>query len=295
MKNSCTLTVFKSHSKSIYGRFPSLGKVRNAKSLIGALNKLLIPWRLKHMIDMIDVCIVTRDPKAPHRNGVIKAIKRSDLPVGKLIIEVTRPLGMARKNAIDKVQTKWFAFIDDDVLIGRNWYAMVSKYINEDVGAIEGAPIGIGYGRKLDQLILSKALDEQVKELSVGERGGCCAVLIRTDSVRDWKPSRPDLSSLEDYEITQHILKKKLRWIRIRMPDTLHLQGWIKHLKNCMWYASGYKKLNKYKTISYFASTSKFCIKTIFYIIIGRAKTPLSFRILELLSNLAILLGLMIG
>ena len=100
---------------------------------------------------------------------------------------------------------------------------MIKKQIAEDVGAIEGRTYIIN-----DKPSINKAFNDHQKakgstELRRGDRGFLMCTLLRTKVVKDWKPSRNDLSTFEDYELTQHVLKKGYSWLVVD-SDALHLR-----------------------------------------------------------------------
>ncbi|MDH5439027.1 MAG: glycosyltransferase, partial [Candidatus Bathyarchaeota archaeon] len=148
----------------------------------------------------------------------------------------SKPLALARMRAIQKVTTEWFAFVDDDVQIGPDWYKQVSAYITPGVGAVCGRMTERGLGSSWD-----KAVNEQIRrirqvtELRRGERGYTHNTLLRTDLVRDWRPSRDDLEAYEDYEITQHILSKGFRWLVVPNVDAWHEKTWMRVWHNVIW------------------------------------------------------------
>ena len=195
----------------------------------------------------IDVCLVTKNPD-------IKTIKGLEyVPVHDLITERSRPLGLARMKAIQKVKTEWFAFIDDDVEIGPDWFRTVYSSIDPEVGAVEGLLFDYGFGFELDRELNDKKISSYSScpyELKPGERGKTHNVLIRTNIVRDWAPSRGDLSAFEDYEITQHILSKGYKWMLI--PEFLgkHKKGWDHEKASARWGLEGRVKLFGWKSVA---------------------------------------------
>ena len=189
------------------------------------------------VINGIDVCIVTKNE--------IQAIKGLEhLPICNLIVETSSPLALARMRAIQKVETEWFAFIDDDVEINREWFKDGSRYVQDRVGAVEGITKIKGLGMKWDDALNSgRMIKRRVSELRIGERGLTHNTLIKTSLVKDWKPSRSDLTTYEDYEITQHVLKKGYRWLRVPV-GACHVWSWHKVWTNGAWAMRGWKKLN---------------------------------------------------
>jgi glycosyltransferase involved in cell wall biosynthesis len=149
----------------------------------------------------IDVCLVTKDPRVRSVKGL------EHVPVNKLIIERSKPLALARAKAIRKVTTEFFAFIDDDVEISKEWFKTLTAYMKPDVGAVQGTLLIKGLGKVWDNA-LNKS-KRRIYELHLGQRGFLHNTLIRTELVRDWNPP-PDLSAFEDYHLTPTCFKEGL-------------------------------------------------------------------------------------
>jgi glycosyltransferase involved in cell wall biosynthesis len=187
----------------------------------------------------IDVCLVTKDPRVRSVKGL------EHVPVNKLIIERSKPLALARAKAIRKVTTEFFAFIDDDVEISKEWFKTLTAYMKPDVGAVQGTLLIKGLGKVWDNA-LNKS-KRRIYELHLGQRGFLHNTLIRTELVRDWNPP-PDLSAFEDYHLTQHVLKKGYRWIVVP-TDSYHRKTWKQVWGNAIWAMEGWKKLNPSPTL----------------------------------------------
>ncbi|MDH5687533.1 MAG: glycosyltransferase [Candidatus Bathyarchaeota archaeon] len=177
----------------------------------------------------IDVCFVTK-------NSGSKLSGLEYLPVNHLIVETSKPLALARMRAIQKVTTEWFAFIDDDVRIGPDWYKQVSTRVMPRVGAVCGRMTERGLGVSWDKAVNEQTgRIRQVTELRRGERGYTHNTLLRTALVRDWMPSRDDLEAYEDYEIAQHVLSKGFRWLVVPDVNAWHEKTWMRVWHNVIW------------------------------------------------------------
>ena len=86
----------------------------------------------------IDVCIPTKLKDIPQ--AVREAIVR-EIPYSRIILERAYPLSKARMLLIKKAKTKWFLFVDDDIILGKDWFKRVSRYMIKNVGAIEGVDL----------------------------------------------------------------------------------------------------------------------------------------------------------
>lgn len=121
----------------------------------------------------------------------------------------------ARQKGIREVETEWFAFVDSDVILCKEWFKRAEKNIKPDVGAIWGLE---RYKIKnlnlpLFYKLLSKASKECFKI-----RGGMHDTLIRTAVVRDIKIPT-NLHHYEDAYIINHV---KNKGYEVLMPDELY-------------------------------------------------------------------------
>jgi glycosyltransferase involved in cell wall biosynthesis len=185
------------------------------------------------LILKIDVCLVTKN-----KVNTIKGMEF--IPINNLIIETSTPLALARMRSIQKVETEWFAFIDDDVEIDENWFETLKAYTQgTKVGAIQGMLLVKGLGGKWDQALNS--IGRYAHDIKLGNRGFTHNTLIRTEIVKDWIPPQ-NLSAYEDYVLTQYILRKGYRWINVP-TISYHKKTWKKVWKNAIWATASRKEL----------------------------------------------------
>lgn len=170
----------------------------------------------------IDVCCVTKnDPsRAWMRNLEL-------LPTNNLIVEKSVPLVKARAKAIEKVETDWLLFLDDDVYLTSEWWPQACSYIEPGVGAVQGREQIYGMGKKVEPEINRYRRQFPSRSLSLGMRGTTVDTLIRTEVVRDWKPTE-ELCAFEDYLLTQHILRKGFKFLDVNLP-CWHTRTWSKN------------------------------------------------------------------
>lgn len=234
-------------------------------------------------MNKIDVCLVTKNPHATIRG-------LDQIPIGKLIVETSKPLGQARQKAIAQVSTEWFAFVDDDVqILSQQWFETLSKYAKGNVGAVEGIMSDYGRG-KLDPYFNAQKRREnaQIQSLKMGDRGYTHNTLIRTDLVKDWVPSRDDLSAYEDYEITQYILRKDYAWLRVPAFDfARHRKGWTKECHNAVWGMQGLKRVKK--SHEYQLLPLKYAIEAVRILLFSQ--NPLSMRLYVASLRLPLIYG----
>ena len=179
----------------------------------------------------IDVCIVTKNP-FPSIPGL------EYVPVNKLIIETSTPLGLARMRAIHKVTTPIFAFIDDDAELDKAWFDTLSPYIQDPhVGAVQGILSPSGLGEKWNKALKKDKRDPII--LKFGGRGFTHNTLIKTELVKDWIPPE-GLSAWEDYDLSMHILEKDHSWLKVS-TESHHNRNW-KRTWNQDWGIIGRKR-----------------------------------------------------
>jgi glycosyltransferase involved in cell wall biosynthesis len=182
------------------------------------------------MIEKIDVCVVTREwGKLP--NGL------EHIPLNNLIIETSSPLGLARKRAIDKVTTEWFAFIDDDMEITPEWFSICAIFIKEGVGAVTGSDYYRGLGI-FDKILFNGSLIP--KKITYKDRLTTNNVIIKTDLMKDWNPDEK-LSCYEDLAIGRHILSKGYKII-ITPALSYHRKDWNSVKRSSLWAGRDYRK-----------------------------------------------------
>ncbi len=112
--------------------------------------------------------------------------------------------------------------------------------MTSNVAAVDGYLSVRGFGTLDD--IINKRIPTTPHILQYGERTfGLWNALCRTNVFHDWRPSTPELSSWEDYELGMHALKKGFDWITIRITNGFHLWSWEKLVNNAKWSAKGFK------------------------------------------------------
>ena len=190
------------------------------------------------MIDTIDVCIVSRDGSLPKGLEFI--------PIGKLIIETSKPLGVARQKAIQQVTSQWFAFIDDDMEIQPFWFKNLANHIDEKTGGIWGIIQYRGLGKYFDE---STDIRQNYRILGPKERFNTNNTLFRTETVKDWSPSK-DLTCYEDLEIGLHIMNKGYQ-LKAVPGGAIHWRSWYKMAKNAVWGGRTYRKILKPSPLRY--------------------------------------------
>jgi hypothetical protein len=213
------------------------------------------------------------------------------LPVNKLIVERSAPLLEARWRAIQRVETEWFLFLDDDVLLCDGWFEEALKYMRDEcVGAIQGREFIYGFGEKWDSALNRFRWSKPDREYRLGDRGTCVNTLIRTEAVKDWNPPRLNLNAYEDFLITQHVLKRGYKWLDVRLPSW-HRRGWRKHFMAAVRDMRGLKQVEPMsRKAAWFA---KFCMAAILHLLSPRMGARV--KVILIYQNVACILGMLFG
>jgi len=108
-----------------------------------------------------------------------------------------------RELGINHVSTKWFMFVDSDVILCKNWFKTAKDQIDENVGCVWGLDLDItGQVQSITTRFFIT-----VAYLSFKLRGGTHDTLIRTETVKNMKIP-PQLHTYEDAYIIKWIRKK---------------------------------------------------------------------------------------
>ena len=137
------------------------------------------------------------------------------------IFQTVANLANARRAGIAHVDTKYFAFIDDDIEVSEGWFTKLISCLEggKQLAATQGfARYQTDYMDKVQEreLIHQKGLAKEITS-----RGYTHNTILRTEVVRDFNP--PSIvHSWEDFLLTQHIIKKGYRWLKIYQAQVIH-------------------------------------------------------------------------
>jgi glycosyltransferase involved in cell wall biosynthesis len=123
---------------------------------------------------------------------------------------------MAREKGIQQVKTDWFAFIDSDVVVCKNWYQKALKHIDKEAGAVWGIEV---WSTIQNEVALKMFLWVTRKIFDL--RGGTHDTLIRTDLVRDIEIPK-NLHVFEDAYIRDWIAQKGYKIVACYNPYCVH-------------------------------------------------------------------------
>jgi hypothetical protein len=170
-------------------------------------------------LDNVDVCVPSLGPLP---EAFVGNIRRS-LPVHHLLVSAAKGRGRARQELIGMVDTEWFVFVDTDVVLREDWWQIVSGYLDDDVGAVEGLwrysedPRVEAYNQAMNRLA---GLLHRPSSKIVVAKAFTGDTLIRTELVKDIRI--PDINVYEDEYIRQHVEARGARWVRTAEPVCEH-------------------------------------------------------------------------
>jgi glycosyltransferase involved in cell wall biosynthesis len=164
-------------------------------------------------------------------DGTLETVQ-SVFPNAK-IIQTDANLAQARTVGIKYVDTRLFAFIDDDIEVSEGWFtSLVSLIRSGKQGAVQGVVrYRIDYLDK-EQLFLLGRRKENVIEIT--DRGYTHNTILMTEIVRDFHPP-PIIHSWEDFLMTQHIIGKGYRWLETDQAQVIHYRDFGKSYLNALW------------------------------------------------------------
>jgi glycosyltransferase involved in cell wall biosynthesis len=175
-------------------------------------------------------------------------IVKDEVPSAK-IFEEDQGLWYARLLGISLVHTPFFAFVDSDVILPRNWSHKLLRYLDNDqtVGAVQSFIIEVGwepyarFGLKGYRKKMRKRLPKEVKE-----RGFTGATLIRTQLIKN--VYIPRVPCHEDYFILKEILDKGYKWLEIPVIAHQVFKPWREQafVTSAVIRSIGYRKLRDF-------------------------------------------------
>jgi len=141
---------------------------------------------------------------------------RSRIPVHCILTSSVIGPARARQELMDRVDTDWFAFVDDDVKLRPNWWSTVTGMIDPGVGAVEGLWSYLVGDKKVDDY--TRAMAKLVKLLRRDswrdriDRAFTGDTLVRTAAVKNIR--MPNIPVWEDEYIRTRVEKNGYRWLR---------------------------------------------------------------------------------
>lgn len=151
---------------------------------------------------------------------------RSRIPVHCILTSSAIGPARARQELIERVDTDWFSFVDDDVKLRPDWWSTVTGMIGPDVGGVEGLWSYLAGDKRVDDYTramarLSKLLRQESWRDRI-DRAFTGDTLIRTQAVKNIR--MPNIPVWEDEYIRRWIEKNGYRWLRTANVVCDHLR-----------------------------------------------------------------------
>jgi hypothetical protein len=151
---------------------------------------------------------------------------RSRIPVHCLLTSSIIGRARARQELMERVDTEWFAFVDDDVNLRPEWWSTVTGMIEPDVGAVEGLWSYLLGDKTVDDY--TRAMARLVKLLRREswrdriDRAFTGDTLVRSEAVKGLR--MPNLPVWEDEYIRMWVEKNHYKWVRTPSVACDHLR-----------------------------------------------------------------------
>jgi hypothetical protein len=127
---------------------------------------------------------------------------------------------------MERVDTDWFAFVDDDIKLRSDWWSAVTGMINDNVGGIEGLWSYLAGDKKVDDYTramarLSKLLRQESWRDRI-DRAFTGDTLVRTKAIKNIR--MPNIPVWEDEYIRRSVEKNGYKWLRTPKVVCDHLR-----------------------------------------------------------------------
>jgi len=141
---------------------------------------------------------------------------RNRIPVHCILTSSVVGPARARQELMERVDTDWFAFVDDDVKLRPDWWSTVTGMIRPDVGGVEGLWSYLAGDKRVDDYtramaVLSRLLRQESWRDRV-DRAFTGDTLVRTEAIRNIR--MPNIPVWEDEYIRRWVEKNGFRWLR---------------------------------------------------------------------------------
>ena len=141
---------------------------------------------------------------------------RSRIPVHCILTSSVIGPARARQELMERVDTDWFAFVDDDVMLRLDWWSTVTGMIRPDVGGVEGLWSYLAGDKRVDDYtramaVLARLLRQESWRDRV-DRAFTGDTLVRTEAIKNIR--MPNIPVWEDEYIRRWVEKNGFGWLR---------------------------------------------------------------------------------
>jgi len=176
------------------------------------------------------------------------------------VVQTDGSLAKSRQLGIQNVDTEYFVFVDDDIILPKGWLEKLESNIDSETGAIHAyavpalrLPYEQEWREWQEKWAVSKLrkhktpstkYESKIIEIVEGNKntfaGYTHNTIIRLDACKDWKPSA-DFPVFEDQVLLWHIIKNGYKWKITREVTVQHFsyRNLTEHLRKFRWRIAG--------------------------------------------------------
>ena len=153
-----------------------------------------------------------------------------------LILKGENNRGRAREIGVRHVDTEYFAFIDDDVILCKDWFKRIMEIVDKmnDTGAIWGVAVPAEWSSFRYYCALSKLYNKSLLEFLIKQpklkRFLMHDTLIYYEAVKNIRIPK-NLNVFEDEYIGQYIISKGYKWVNTMKAYCLHYTRYRNYFK----------------------------------------------------------------
>lgn len=141
---------------------------------------------------------------------------RSRIPVHCVLTSSVIGPARARQELMERVDTDWFAFVDDDVKLRPDWWSTIKGMVGPNVGGVEGLWSYLVGDRRVDDYTramtrLARVLRQESWRDRI-DRAFTGDTLVRTEAVKNIH--MPNIPVWEDEYIRRWVEKNGFEWLR---------------------------------------------------------------------------------
>jgi glycosyl transferase family 2 len=151
---------------------------------------------------------------------------KSRIPVHHILTSSVLGPARARQELMERVDTDWFVFVDDDVKLRRDWWSTVTGMIGPGVGGVEGLWSYLAGDKRVDDYTramarLAKLLGQESWRDRI-DRAFTGDTLVKTEAIKNIRV--PNIPVWEDEYIRRQVEKNGFRWLRTSRVVCDHLR-----------------------------------------------------------------------
>jgi glycosyltransferase involved in cell wall biosynthesis len=236
---------------------------------------------IKRTVDVHHFIVIDRFSS----DGTLEVV-RSVFPNAK-ICQTNARLASARRIGISQVDTRYFAFIDDDIEVSEGWFTELISLIKggKQIAAVQGSMrYCVDYIEKASARAQKFELNlRRGHTRAITGRGLTNNTLLATEIVRDFNPPH-NIHSWEDFLLTQHITKKGYKWLETDKAqvtnygdlDSSYLGELRRFFQRGKWHGAGDRLVHK---------NSYSSVRSIAYLLLSSFKSVLYSLIIAILVS----------